>query len=164
MSFGYRFSLSCMIAGMLLLCGCAGLGKTLEPPRIQIANMELLRPKSLETALGVDLRVFNANDVSVLVKGVDCVLEVNEQRLASGISSDEKTIPSYGTEIVPMILYASAIDLLKGILRLPHREKLTYRLKGKVHLQAGDLPSFTLPFTSEGDWDFGKVGESLSRP
>jgi LEA14-like dessication related protein len=148
---------------MFLLGGCAGLGKTLEPPRIQIANVEIQRPKTLETALGLDLRVFNANEVSIVVKGLDCELEVNEQRLASGISSYEMTIPAYGTEIFPITLYASAVDLFKGILRLPQREKMTYRIKGKVLLQVGDLPSYALPFQSEGNWTFEKLGDSLLR-
>jgi LEA14-like dessication related protein len=143
--------------------GCAGLGKTLEPPRIQIANIELERPKSLETAMRVDLRVFNANEVPVVVRGLDCELDINDRHLASGISSYETTIPSYGTVIVPITLYASAIDMFKGILRLPQREKLTYRIKGKVLLQAGDFPSYTLPFKSEGDWTFEKLGDSLLR-
>jgi LEA14-like dessication related protein len=143
--------------------GGAGLGKPLEPPRIQIANLEIQRPKSIETALGVDLRVFNANEVSIVVKGLDCELEVNEQRLASGISSYEKTIPAYGTELFPITLYASAVDLFKGILRLSQRETLTYRIKGKVLLQAGDLPSYALPFQSEGNWTFEQLGESLFR-
>ena len=162
MRFGYRL-LVWVIPVMFLLAGCAGLGKTLEAPRIQIANVEIQRAKSLETALGVDLRVFNANEVSIVVKGLDCELEINEQRLASGISSYEKTVPAYGTEIFPITLYASAVDLFKGILRLPQREKLTYRIKGKVLLQAGDFPSYTLPFKSEGDWTFEKLGNSLLR-
>lgn len=151
------------IPTLFLLGGCAGLGKTLEPPRIQIANIEPERPRSLETAMRVDLRVFNANEVPIVVKGMDCELEINEQHLASGISSYQTTIPSYGTEIVPITLYVSAVDMVKGILRLPRREKLTYRIKGKVLLQAGDLPSYTLPFKSEGDWTFEKLGDSLLR-
>ncbi len=45
----------------------------------------------------------------------------------------------------------------------PRREKLTYRIEGKVLLQAIDFPSYTLPFKSEGDWPFEKLGDSLFR-
>lgn len=153
-----------VISAGFLFGGCAGLGRTLEPPRIQIANIQPERPKSFETVLRVDLRVFNANEVPIVVKGMDCELDINEQHLASGISSVQTTIPSYGTQIVPITLYASAVDMFKGILRLPEREKLTYRIKGKVLIQAGDFPSTTLPFKSEGDWTFEKLGDSILRP
>jgi LEA14-like dessication related protein len=153
-----------MLCTWFLFGGCAGLGKTLEAPRIQIANIEPERPRSLETALRVELRVFNANEVPIVVKGMDCELDINEQHLASGISRYQTTIPSYGTEIVPITLYASAIDMFKGILGLPRREKLTYRIRGKVLIQTSDFPSYTLPFKSEGDWTFDKLGDSLLRP
>jgi len=152
------FSFIALMAGALLLAGCAGLGKRLETPRINISNIRVQEVKGFESILRIDLRVLNTNDIPIALKGMDCELQVNDRRLASGVSDTKVTIPALGTEIVPITVYSSVLDLFKGILGLKQgQEKLKYRLTGRVRMEAGTLAPSTLPFTSEGELSLDSI-------
>ena len=135
----------------LLWVGCAGLGKPLEAPQVHLADIRLHEMKAFESIFEIQLRVINANDIPMVINGISCDLDINEQRFASGVSNQRVEIPSYGTEIVSMVVYSSVLDIIRGVLSLQNRESLTYRLKGKVRLDAGALSPSVLPFSAEGE-------------
>jgi LEA14-like dessication related protein len=138
-----------LLISLLALSGCAGLGKTLEPPRINLSNVEFQESKALETVLQIELRVFNTNDVPIKVKGLDCDLELNGKSFAKGVSSVDKEIPAFGTAIVPVTLYSSVVDLFRGIIGLQKKEKLKVGVSGRLHLEGGFLIPSTYPFRAE---------------
>jgi LEA14-like dessication related protein len=134
---------------LLVPAGCAGLGKSLEPPRINLSNVQFQESKSLETVLKIELRVFNANDVPIKVKGLDCDLELNGKSFAKGVSSVDTEIPAFGTAILPVTLYSSVVDLFRGIMGLQKKEKLKFGVSGRLHLEGGFLMPSTYPFKAE---------------
>jgi LEA14-like dessication related protein len=135
---------------LLLLAGCAGIGKPLETPRISLANIQVQESKGLETAFLVHLRVMNPNDVDLDIRGVDCDLEINDKPFAYGISNTPVTVPAFGSETLPITVYSSVLDIVKGLFGLPQREDLRYQLKGKVRFSGGGLMPSSLPFDSQG--------------
>ena len=139
----------CVLVFLFLLAGCAGLGKTLEPPRINLSNVQFQESKALETVLQIELRVFNTNDVPVKVKGLDCDLELNGKSFAKGVSSVDREIPAFGTTIVPVTLYSSMVDIFRGIMGLHKAEKLKFGVSGWLHLEGGFLMPSTFPFKAE---------------
>jgi LEA14-like dessication related protein len=140
----------CVLVSLFLLAGCAGLGKTLEPPRINLSNVQFQESKALETVLQIELRVFNTNDVPIKVKGLDCDLELNGKSFAKGVSSVDREIPAFGTTIVPVTLYSSMVDIFRGIMGLPPKaEKLKFGVSGRLHLEGGFLMPSTFPFKAE---------------
>ena len=141
----------------LFFSGCAGLGKRLEPPKITITNFQLKEVKALESVLQIELRVFNTNDIPVTIKGIDCELDVNDKRFALGVSKVETIIPSFGTEKIPILVYSSVLDIFRGVIGLQDTERLKYKIKGKVHLDAGSLAPSTVPFMSEGELSIDNV-------
>ena len=134
----------------LALAGCAGVGKQLDPPRISLANIRVQEVTGLETAFQIQMRVFNANDVDLKVKGIKAELEINGQPFATGVSNTPAEIPSYGTELVTITVYSSVIKMFKSIYGLKESEALKYRLNGKLRVTAGNMLPTTLPFESEG--------------
>ena len=134
---------------LFLMVGCASLGKTLEPPRINLSNVQFQESKALETVLQIELRVFNTNDVPIKVKGLDCELELNGRSFATGVSSVDKEIPAFGTTTVPVTLYSSVVDLFRGIIGLHKKEKLKFGVTGRVHLEGGFLMPTVIPFKAE---------------
>lgn len=140
-----------ILAILLLLSGCAGLGKTLEPPRAQLANISVREVRGFEAVLEVELRLFNTNDVAIGIRGIDCELEINDKRLASGVSKTETEVPPYGTATIPITLYSSVLDMVRRVMELPGREMVEYKLTGKLHLQEGSLLNATIPFQSTGE-------------
>jgi LEA14-like dessication related protein len=134
---------------LFFLVGCAGLGKSLEPPRINLSNVQFQESKALETVLQIELRVFNTNDVPIKVRGLDCDLELNGKSFAKGVSNVDKEIPAFGTTTVPVTLYSSVVDLFRGIIGLQKKEKLKFGVSGRVHLEGGFLMPSVIPFRAE---------------
>jgi len=134
----------------LALSGCAGVGKQLDPPRISLANIRVQKVSGLETAFEIQMRVFNANDIDLNVKGISAELEINGQPFATGVSNTPVNIPSYGTELVTVTVYSSVIKMFKSIYGLKDSEELNYRLKGKVRVSGNNMTPTSLPFESEG--------------
>jgi len=137
-----------LLAG--LMSGCTGLGKPIESPRISLSNIQVLESKGLETAFLVHLRVMNPNDMDLDVTGVDCDLEINGKPFAYGLSNTQVKIPAFGSETLPVTVYSSVIDIIKGLFGLQQREDLSYQVKGRVRMAGGGLMPSTLPFDSQG--------------
>jgi LEA14-like dessication related protein len=143
---------------LLVLClsGCAGLGKKLEPPKITLANITVQEIKAFETVFGLQLRVFNTNDIPLVIKALDCDLEVNEHRLASGVTESKATIPAYGTGLVDVTVYASSVQIVNRLLQglrdsqaEGKTKSIDYDLSGHLHLGGSALPA-KIPFSAKG--------------
>jgi LEA14-like dessication related protein len=149
---------------LLTLAGCAGIGKPLETPRISLANIQMQESKGLETTFLVHLRVMNPNDVDLDIKGVDCDLEINGKPFAYGLSNAQVNVPAFGSETVPVTVYSSVLDIVKGLLGLPQREDLSYQLKGKVRLSGGGLMPSALPFDAQGSLSIKDLASGRKGP
>ena len=153
---------------LLTMVGCAGLGQRLEPPRVKLATIRVEEFNVLETVFEVRLRMFNTNDTALQIKGIECELEINGQPFALGVSDADVEIPSYGTQLVPLHVYASVLDIIKSAQSMQDQDQLKYHIKGKVRLGAGGFPAL-LPFESEGnitlpDLPEFKKGNPFSKP
>ena len=145
----FRFAAAALLA-VWTLSGCAGIGKPLETPRVSLSNIQVQESKGMETAFLVLLRVANPNDVDLDIKGVDCDLEINGKPFAYGISNAQVKVPAFGSETIPVTVYSSVLDIIKGLFGLPQREDLSYQVKGKVRMAGGGIMPSTLPFDSQG--------------
>lgn len=147
---------------LLTIAGCAGIGKRLEPPRVQLATIRVEEFNVLETVFEVRLRVFNTNDVALQIRGIECELEINDQPFAIGVSDADVEIPSYGTQLVPLKVYAAVLDIIKSARHMQDQDQIKYQIKGKVRLGAGSIPGL-LPFESEGQLVLPDFPELKSR-
>lgn len=135
---------------VLLLSGCAGWGKRLETPRITLSNFNVQEIKIFESVFAIEVRVFNTNEVPLEIKGLNCDLEFNGKRLATGVANANVNIPSYETALVPMTLYSSVLDVVTVLRSLAKTEKIEYKLTGHLRLGKGVIPS-TIPFKTIGE-------------
>ena len=134
----------------LLLAGCAGIGKPLEPPRVSLADIRVEEFSGFETHFQIQLRVINTNDVDLKVKGMEAELEVNGQSFAVGVSNTPVKIPAFGSELVTIAVYSSVIKMFRSVYGLHESEELKYRLNGKLRVSGDNPLATTLPFESEG--------------
>jgi len=139
-----------LIVILLILSGCAGWGKRLESPRITLSNFNVEEIKIFESVFTIEMRVFNTNDIPMEIKGLNCDLELNGKRLATGVANVKINIPSYETALIPMTLYSSVLDVVMVLRGLAKTEKLEYKLTGRLQLGKGTTPS-TIPFKSTGE-------------
>ena len=103
-----------------------------------------------ETVFKIELRVYNTNDVPLTVRGTDCQLKLQGKDFATGVSNERTTVPAFETGVIPMMVYSSVLDVVKGLLALPGDENLEYTLTGRVHLEGGALMPASLAFSSQG--------------
>ena len=139
-----------LTAIIFILSGCAGWGQRLESPRITLSNFNVQEIKIFESVFTIEMRVFNTNDIPMEIKGLNCDLELNGKRLATGVSNVKINIPSYETALIPMTLYSSVLDVVRVLRSLSKTEKLEYKLTGRLRLGKGTMPS-TIPFKSIGE-------------
>ena len=105
--------------------------------------------KPLETTFNVQLRVLNPNDISIFVKGIKCDLEINDNHLATGVSNTAVEVPSFGSAVLSLEIYSSALDFIRNLLALNGKENLNFKFKGRLRLEGGPgMPSY-LPFEIE---------------
>jgi len=142
--------------GMAILAGCAGFGKPLETPRIQLAHLTVKDAKLFETVFQLELRVFNINEVPLVINGIDCEMEINGEKFATGISAVQSEIPAMGTGLVPVDVYASTFEMAKSFIEMAQRAgkagapvKMEYGLEGRLKLGGKAMLPF-LPFKSDG--------------
>ena len=140
-----------VIVVSLALTGCAGVGTRLDPPQVSLANIRIEDVTGLETAFEIQMRVINANDVALTVKGIKAELDVNGQPFAAGVSNTPVEIPSYGSALVTVTAYSSVINMFKSVYGFKESQELKYRLNGKIRVSAGSsMTPATLPFESKG--------------
>jgi LEA14-like dessication related protein len=147
---------------VLMLIGCAGLGKALDPPRISLADLRIQPSTGLETAFLIQLRVINPNDIDLEVRAVSLDLELNGQPFASGITNTPTTVPAYGSNLIEVQTYSSVIHMVRTMIGIHQSGEIAYRAKGKLRMGGDALLPPWLPFDASGTFDFSeftKVGK-----
>jgi LEA14-like dessication related protein len=152
---------SLIVIAALMGLGCAGVTQSIKPPRVNITDLRIEDVKPLETAFQVELRIVNPNDFPLTVKGIECDLELNDQKFGSGVSGHTTTIPAFGTDVVSILIYSSMINLVRGILKLPEREQLSYRIKGSLRVATSSSFATSVPFENKGALDLKDPGRSF---
>jgi LEA14-like dessication related protein len=141
---------------VLLLPACAGFGRRMETPKLDIIAVELLKGDLFEQRLKVRMRVQNPNDRGLDVKGITYTLEVGGEEFGRGISGSAFTVPPLGEAEFDMNVTANmAGTLLRLVSRAEKRgegapHEIGYRIVGKVSLASGMLRS--IPFEEEGSF------------
>jgi len=123
-----------------------------DPLIVQVAGIQPLTGEGLELRMLVKLRVQNPNDVAVDYRGAALDLEVNGRRLASGVSDQQGTVPSFGERVVSVPVTISAFSAARQALGLAEHigfDQVPYVLRGKL---AGGLFG-TQRFVEKGTLD-----------
>jgi LEA14-like dessication related protein len=150
--------------------GCAGLGQSLQAPDIRLAGLLIEEVDLFETALQLKLRVINGNDIPLVLKGIQCELEINDKSVATGVSRTPVNIPALGSDTVSVRVYSSMFNIASSFFRMVQKESaktgtpdLTYQLSGRIHLETSGLTPSTIPFKTTGkislEDTFGKIVE-----
>jgi LEA14-like dessication related protein len=117
---------------------------------VTLTHIQVQEIKVFETVFQVELRAFNTNDAAIEIKGLDCEVELNDKHFASGVSNKKIRVPPYDTATFTVTVYSSVFDLVQGLLDSGKKEKVKYKLKGRLHLGGDTVPS-VLPFESKGE-------------
>lgn len=140
------------LAALLLSAGCAGFGSRLEPPKLSVVGVEIVRGDLFEQRFKARMRVQNPNDRSIAVRGVSYTLQIGGEELGRGLSGSSFTVPALGEAEFDMLV---TVNFAGTVMRLLERarsdglpDSLSYRLRGEVKLAEGLVRS--IPFDEKG--------------
>lgn len=124
-----------MVALMLLAGGCASMG-SLEPPDLNLVDLQLTDATLFETTLEAQIRISNPNPDPLTIAGASFKMVLNDRKLGRGLTSESVTIPRLTSEVVDVTFHvnnATAILRLKEILE---QQSVDYTVTGKVYVES----------------------------
>ncbi len=146
-----RFVRLAAVLALLVAGGCASF-TALEAPEVQVTSLQMLEPAqgSLEQRFAVGLRLTNPNNRALSVDGLDFELDLNDRRLARGVTNRAFELPRLGEAETSVIVTTSVFDLLRQAVELGSQREaaMDYRLRGRLHLGSGFVRS--VPFDHRG--------------
>lgn len=145
------FALLSMAAILFFIPSCSLTGKNVESPRVTVSKIKIEDINLFEAVLRIEMRVFNVNDRAFDIKGIDCELNLDQTRLATGVSNTPTHIPSFETAVIPMTVYSSIDDIAQCVREMKSKNKISYRIKGKLFLEGGFLKPSMIAFNSDGE-------------
>ena len=144
-----------------LLAGCAEAFRDAEPPEVSLASLAFDQPGLFEQRLRLDVRLRNPNDFALDVERLLFDLEVNDQELGRGWTTESFEVPAFGDSIVPVTIVVPTSDLIERIMEMARNQRLDYRLKGEAKLS--NTIFGTVPFDQVGNFALPRV-PSLAPP
>ena len=125
--------LLCIVFVLLAPLGCAT-PENVQPPSINLTNLQLGLPGLLSQELKLSVRIGNPNDFDIPLTGLSFNLEVNGQPFAEGLSNESVTVPRLGYANLEVDGNASTLSLIMQFMTLGQRDKIDYRLFGRAHV------------------------------
>ena len=134
----------------IVLTGCAGMYRSLEPPRVTLVDLQPLEMKLFEQRYRLQLHIQNPNPYDLPITGMDFRVRINDVDFASGVSHTDVTVPAYGEGLVDVQVSSSLVSLMRQLQDFGKgdRQSLSYGLSGHLRI-AGRLA--TVPFAYRGE-------------
>jgi LEA14-like dessication related protein len=105
---------------LVMLAGCAGMFNR-EEVRVNVVGIEPVASQGLELRFNVKLRLQNPTDSTVNFNGVSLEIEVNNQTLASGVSSQSGSVPRFGETLISVPVTVPAFSAARQVIALASR-------------------------------------------
>lgn len=152
-----RLHYALIILTALSISGCASLIQPTEPPHISVVHFKLIDIQLLEQQYELTLRVQNPNNTPLAIKGLSYALEINNSKLAQGVSNQAVTIPAFSEKTLNLTMISGTFGVIRQLQTLEQNNQaaLTYRLSGKLSLDNQLLP---LNFEKTGSLDLNTMG------
>lgn len=136
--------LTLIVACALFVSGCASLTPNTEAPDVSITHLKLLDIQLLEQQYGLTVRIQNPNNFPLPIIGLSYQLEINDAKLAHGVSNRAVTIPAFGEKKLELTMVSGTIGIIRQLQSLEQNasKAMRYRLSGKLSLKNRLLPIY----------------------
>jgi LEA14-like dessication related protein len=128
------FRVPYLFLALVAVAGCASLSQR-DPLYIDVAGIEPVPGEGMELVLDVRVRVQNPNDSPVEYNGVALALDINDRRLASGVSNEVGIVPRYGEIVFTIPVTISAFNVARqiyGAMNAEEPNEVRYSVRGKL--------------------------------
>jgi len=153
-----------MLATLLALAACAGLGTKLEAPTLEVTGVQMLSGDMFSQLFKVRVKVQNPNDLEVPVESIEYTLFLMGDRFGEGTTDHAFVLPARGEAEFDMMLttnFVSALGRLVSRMGGSKLENVAYEITGKLHLQKGLMR--TIPFNHKGLVNFSKAQKQAGK-
>jgi LEA14-like dessication related protein len=122
------------LLAVVLLSACATLPSQ-DPLNVDVAGIDPLPGEGLELRLAVHVRIQNPNDAPVEYSGAALTLDLNDRKLATGVSAVTGVVPRYGEAVLTIPVTISALSMARQVIGFANasgRNEVRYRVRGKL--------------------------------
>lgn len=123
---------------LMLAGGCSLFGPAMPPPSVSIDGVNVSRAGLFSQELMLTLRFRNRMARDLAIDSIRFDLDVNGDRLGSGLLLKSLTLPAEGELSVDVPVKVSTADLVDTVVRLGQAGRLEYGLDGSLLLGGAD--------------------------
>jgi LEA14-like dessication related protein len=140
-----------VLAGLLLLLSaCAALRLDFEEPRVTVTSFRALPSEGIAPRFEIGLHIINPNRSALKLHGLTYNVELEGQRILSGVSNQLPEIAAYGEGDVLLQASPDLFRTLNLFADLMTQPRESFRFKLQVLLDIGALlPKIRLEKTGE---------------
>lgn len=146
-----------MLVFLMSFSSCAHFGKGGNPPEVTLSDIMVKEVTLFETTFIVDLRVLNKSPKPLELVGAQGDIYLNNSKVLTVLSSDAKSIPGFGSEIIKAKAHAGNIKLIPLLANILSQlqagkeiQDVDYKADGIIHLAGGGFLFGRVPFKSKG--------------
>ena len=120
------------------------------PPEVNLMALEVQDVTLSHVNLLADLRIFNPNQDSVTIQGVDYTLHLEGVKVFAGQSSFTQSVEPQEYGHVSLRLSSAYWNIIELLNRLPDREEVSFSMAGSIKVGKNSLFAKRYSFTKQG--------------
>ncbi|MEM7081476.1 MAG: LEA type 2 family protein [Pseudomonadota bacterium] len=154
---GHLVLFTLVLFGLSACSGVNTLRQIVDPPKVSLANVELLSAGLLEQRYRLSLRVQNPNGVAIPINGLDYAVNIGGAEFAKGVSASAFSLPAKGEDVVEIDVSTNLLESARHLYTLfkNGKDNVDYNLSGNINV---DLPFInSLPFSRSGVVDLSNL-------
>lgn len=137
-----------MALGAFALAGCSSSPERgFEPPSVLLTSFGLMPSDGRAPRFAIGLRIINPNRSPLRVRGLAYSVELEGQRMLTGVTSRLGLVPPYGEseiELNAVIDLVSSVRFFNQLISEPNRDQLKYNFRARL-----DVDGMLAPITLE---------------
>lgn len=144
--------LSIMVIALMWSIGCVST-EPLEPPDVNLVDLDFVDATVFESTLDVALRISNDNPEPLILDGAVIKLELSGRNFGKGATSERIEIPRLGSVVQRLEMHLNHIAVATKIKSVIESKVVDYAIKGKVYVVTESGSVRRLPIDKRGTID-----------
>jgi LEA14-like dessication related protein len=144
-------------AVLLSLSACAGLGRALERPHVQVLGADVQSVSLDQAELTVDFSVENPNSLAVVLRAVGYRLRINGEPFLDGRDDRRTEIAARGESRVRLPVTFRYADVLRVLRGLRDHRSAGYELEADFRFSVPVGGDITVPVSKRGEVPLDRI-------
>ena len=133
---------------VILLASCSAVN--VMPPEVNLIRIDVRDVTLSHVNLLADIRIYNPNDNSVVIQGVDYTLSLEGIKVFSGGNYQATTIKPKEYGFITLRIASAYWDIIQLLNRLPDKTDVAFTMQGSVRVGGSHMFSKRFSFEKKG--------------